>query len=332
MISNSQSDIISRIYEQRHYHARDLLAKRTEEVISVQPAIEEINDKIIDNSMRAARMSLLASDESALTELKLTNEALIDTKRQLIVKAGFPADYLENIYECPECNDTGVIRDRDGIIISKCRCYIRTVIDTFYMTPERRELLAKECFGNFDDSLYSSEESYKGSGLSCYQIMESSFANATSFCKSFDTEFKNLYISGNTGTGKTFLANCIAGYLTDRAHSVLYMSALDFFEYCRKNTFANGYEAKATEDDLDFIYTAECLILDDLGAENSSKFTNSQLFNLIEKRLLKRLPTVITSNLSPNDLKERYSERISSRILAYYQLLTMPGDDNRIKQ
>lgn len=332
MISNSQLDEISRIYESRRILAEEKKAERTEEVIKAIPAIKEINETLIENSFKALRMSFFDGNNSALDNLRSSNKILIKTKQSLLKDAGYPADYLDNVYQCPECRDTGFIKDRDGIIISRCRCYSKTVVERFYMTKERKELLNRENFQTFNTDLYANDKIDEESGISEYDTMTDSVNRALDFIEGFKNSYSNLLISGKTGTGKTFLSNCITKKLIDIGISVLYLPANDFFEYCKKSQFSQGEESKNAGDELDFITNAECLVIDDLGSEMSNSFTNNQLFVLLEKRDLKKLHTVITTNLNRTQIQKRYSDRIYSRLFAGYAYLRMPGSDNRIKQ
>ncbi len=332
MISNSQLDEISRIYESRRILAEEKKTARTEEVVKAIPAIKEINDTLIENSFKALRMSFIDGNDSALDNLRSSNRVLIKTKQSLLAGAGYPVDYLDDVYLCPECRDTGFIKDRDGVIISRCRCYTKTVIERFYMTKERKELLNRENFHTFNTDLYDTCSIDEESGISDYDTMTDSVNRALDFVDEFKNSYSNLLISGKTGTGKTFLANCIAKKLIDMGVSVLYLPANDFFEYCKKSQFSQGEESKNAGDELNFITNAECLVIDDLGSEMSNSFTNNQLFVLLEKRDLKKLHTVITTNLNRPQIQKRYSDRIYSRLFAGYSYLRMPGSDNRLKQ
>lgn len=324
MLTDSQYNTIARIYDSRRSAAMRLKDSRTNELYNADPAIKEIDDELRSGSVNAGIMAL-KGEPSALNELRTRNELLIQKKKKLIQTAGFPENYTEDVYYCPLCRDTG--KTSEG----RCGCYTKTIIEEFFLTEERRELLERENFNTINSSLYSKERIDKESGLSDYAIAGNSILSALNFSEGFGKEFQNLLITGEAGTGKTFLANCIAKKLVDNGISVLYLSAIDFFELCKKYRLAGHDDMKEAETEMNFVINAECLILDDLGAETSSASTNSQLFNCIEKRFLRKHPTVITTNLSKEDIAVRYSDRIRSRLLANYRYLKMPGDDNRMK-
>lgn len=324
MLTDLQYNAIARIYDNRRSAAMRLKDSRTDELYRADPAIKEIDDELRSGSVNAGIMAL-RGDPSALNELRGKNELLINKKKKRILAAGFPENYTDEVYCCPLCRDTG--RTAEG----RCRCYTKTIIDEFFLTKERRELLERENFNTINSSLYSKEHFDKESGLSDYTIAGNSILSALNFSENFGKEFQNLLITGEAGTGKTFLANAVAKKLIDNDISVLYLSAIDFFDLCKKYRIAGHDEIREAETEINFVLQAECLILDDLGSEASSASTNSQLFNCIEKRFLMKRPTVITTNLSKEDIAARYSDRIRSRLLANYRYLKMPGEDNRLK-
>lgn len=323
MLTDSQYNVIDRIYDARRYDAALLKESRIKELYDKCPEIKETDEEIKNNSFSAG-LNALKGNASALEGLKARNEILIQKKKRLMSEAGFPENYLEDVYSCPLCKDTG--RTNGG----KCSCYNKTIINEFFLTKERQELLERENFSTLKPELYSRERFDKESGLSEYEIAQDSIINALDFSENFGKVFKNLLITGETGTGKTFLANCINKKLNDMGVSVLYLPAIDFFELCRRYKLAQYDDMKRSETEMNFVISAECLIIDDLGTETSSASTNSQLFNCIEKRFLRKHPTIITTNLTKENIASRYSDRIRSRLLANYSYLKMPGADNRI--
>ena len=324
MLTDSQYNTISRIYDSRRSDAMRLKDSRISELYDSNPEIKEIDDELRTGSINAGILAL-KGDPAKLDALREKNDRLIEKKKKLIIEAGFPDNYLEDIYYCPVCKDTG--KTDTG----RCDCYNKTVINEFFLTDDRRELLARENFRTIDASMYSKDKIDKESGMSEYAIAQDSILSALKFTENFGNEFENLLITGDAGTGKTFLANCIAKKLIDNGVSVLYLSAVDFFDLCKKYRLAQHEDMKDAAHEMNFVINAECLIIDDLGTETGTASTNSQLFNCIEKRFLGKHPTVITTNLNKEDIAARYSDRIRSRLLANYSYLKMPGDDNRIK-
>lgn len=325
MLTDSQYNAISRIYDARRSDAMRLKDSRINELYEAVPEIKEIDDELSSGSVSAGILAL-RGNPTELNLLRRKNDGLIEKKKKLIVKAGYPENYLDDIYYCPLCKDTG--KTETG----RCECYDKTVINEFFLDADRRELLNREQFNTIKLEMYSEDVVDLETGKTERVIAQDSLISALNFTENFGKSFTNLLISGNTGTGKTHLANAIAKKLIDNGVSVLYLSATDFFELCKKLKMAQFEDYKHAETELNFVLGAECLIIDDLGTEAGTGSTHSQLFNCIEKRFLKKLPTVITTNLSKEDLGARYSDRIKSRLLSNYKYLKMPGDDNRLKR
>ncbi|NLL80421.1 MAG: ATP-binding protein [Clostridiales bacterium] len=312
-LSNTQYDSIIRTYEKKQNHNRYLLAKRREEVYEAIPSYEELEHKTAAISVEQGRR-LLSGDESALPTLHQKLQRLADDKLTLLRDAGFPGDYLEPVYDCPDCQDTGYCNGQ------KCHCFRQQMITLLYEQSNIRELLKTENF----DSL--SLEYYEGEDLNRFQ-------GAVDACKSFiytfGEQYRNLFFYGTVGTGKSFLSSCIARELIERGRLVIYFSATGLFEHLSQITF----DHKSKEDLYSFyedIYNCDLVIIDDLGTELTNAFVSSQLFSLLNERHLRKKPTLISTNLSLEELRDRYSDRIFSRITSNYELYKITGPDIRM--
>ena len=159
---------------------------------------------------------------------------------------------------------------------------------------------------------------------------EKRLRRAYSLSDNFRTEFSNILLYGDTGVGKTFLSHCIAKELIESSYSVIYFSASMLFDLLAKETFSKKEDAEA--DTHTHIYDCDLLIIDDLGSELSNAFTTSQLFTVLNERILRENSTIISTNLALEDIKAIYSERIFSRISSSYTMLRLTGDDIRIQK
>ena len=159
--------------------------------------------------------------------------------------------------------------------------------------------------------------------------MRDAFAVSKEFVRTFGQEFRNLFLYGDTGVGKTFLSNCIAKELIDSAYSVIYFTAFELFDIFAKSRFDKDTLADTM---YGYIFDCDLLIIDDLGTELTNSFIASQLFLCLNERLLKKRSTIISTNLSLESIVEIYSERIFSRITSNYTMLRLTGDDIRIKK
>ena len=331
-LTTSEYDSLLREYEQRQLDGEKELRRRKEEVAQAVPAIAEIEERIVDGSLQAARLAL-AGNTSALDALGRTNEWLINQKRQLLVGAGYPADYLERHYTCPLCKDTGteIVTNADGSETRRpCTCFRRAIIDRYYMDDGLRQRLARENFTTFDLRFYSAQRVDPATGQTYRAIAETALADAKDYADRFGSEYRNLMISGYSGVGKTFLANCIAGELLSHGYTVLYLSAFRLFEIFEHYRFGDRESSRQASLDFDNILDCDLLIVDDLGTEMSNSYTTSQLFVCLEERDREKKSTLITTNLTMDDLSKRYSERIASRLFLF-RYIKLFADDIRIQ-
>lgn len=323
-LSNSQYNTLMRAYEQKQVKSRDRLNAHFERAYAQIPELKTIDDSISKCSLEQAR-KLLNGDENALSALKEEIHSLSQKRADLLHKAGFSADYLEPSYECPDCHDTGYIGSE------KCHCFQKAAIDLFYTQSNLKGLLESENFDRFSFDYYSPNYIDKLSGQSALQLAHHAHEECNNFIHTFisDTEKNNLLIFGNTGVGKTFLTHCIARDIMQAGHSVLYLTATEFFDALLDKAFHQ------TEESLNLyeqIQECELLIIDDLGTERNTDFVISQLFVCLNDRILNQKSTIISTNLTLNEIKSNYTERTFSRISNHYKVLRLAGDDIRIQK
>jgi DNA replication protein DnaC len=169
-------------------------------------------------------------------------------------------------------------------------------------------------------------------GISPRENMQSIVNTCRDFITQFDTHARNLLFYGDTGVGKTFLTNCIARELLDTSHTVIYLTAFHLVDILQNNTFGQDDLDDSSENMFDYILDCDLLIIDDLGTELNNSFVTSQLFLCINERLGMRKSTIISTNLSLDELQNEYSERIFSRLVSNYEIMLILGDDIRIKK
>ena len=312
-LSNFQYDTIMRDYQDRQTKNRHMLDDRTQYVYRHVTGYRELTQSIASISVSQGK-KLLDGDAGALDNLRSTLSRLSAQKTDLLLQAGLPADYLDPIYDCPDCRDTGYING------SRCHCFKQAVIDLLYDQSGIRELITKE---NFDTLSY---EFFQGEDLERFQ---NTVTECKNFIKSFNSDYHNLFFYGTVGTGKSFLSGCIAKELIENGNSVVYFSAAGLFETLSRNRFdyKNSDEFRSLHEDL---YSCELLIIDDLGTEYTNNMTASLLFSLLNDRHLGRRSTIISTNLSLEDIRNRYSDRIFSRITNHYTICKFTGPDIRM--
>lgn len=320
-LKNSQYDAIMRQYAQRQYENKELLEKRRQEIFQRVPEIEMLEEMIASTSIEYAKKNL-SGDSVSMDDYHKRIEQLQSRRTALLVNYGFPVDYLELPYHCRYCKDTGFVENQ------KCRCFKQAEIDLLYSQANIKGQLKSENFEHFNDLLYSRNMTDPASGATAYEMALNALAQAKRFVHDFPN-YENLLLYGNTGVGKTFLTNCIAKALLDKCFSVLYFSATTFFETLAKNTFEQHLDEDSSSR---YILDCDLLIVDDLGTEMSNSFVLSKFFEVINERHLRRKSTLISTNLSPELLKETYNERSFSRIFGNYTIIKLIGNDIRIQK
>lgn len=321
-LSNTQYDEIVRQYNARQLHNQHIVETRIAEVYSQNARLQEIDDTISSCSISQAK-KLLEGDSCALSDLKQQIASLKEEKAALLCALGYPKDYFTPPYHCKDCRDTGYINNK------RCHCFKQAAIDLVYTQSNIKNILATENFTHFSYDYFSDEQKDPATGLSSLAGMQRAVRESHCFIDAFDDSFQNLFFYGDTGVGKTFLSNCIAKELLDSGHSVIYFTAFGLFDIFQKNVFDKNTDAIAAHQN---IFDCDLLIIDDLGTEMSNSFTVSQLFLCLNERLLRKKSTIISTNLSMNQLADTYSERTFSRVFSNYTMIKLFGDDIRIKK
>lgn len=320
--SNSQYDEIMNMYYKNQIENRALEQSRKEEVYNTIPRIEEIDRLIAVSSIDAVRSRLKKGTDTTAT-IKERNQALIAEKADLLKTHGYAADFLKPIYTCPMCKDTGRIEHE------YCSCFKQAAISLLYKQSTLDKILQVENFENFDLHYYPKESD----GIHPYTPYEnmSNILNKTkSFIETFDKEGGNLLFYGETGLGKTYLSNCIAKALLDRQHTVLYQTSIHLFEEVCGDVIMKKNQNPDSRKTYRYLYSCDLLIIDDLGTEFTNSFVSSELYDILNTRMREGKSTVISTNLNLQELTERYSDRITTRIFAEYKVYNFYGDNIRL--
>lgn len=326
MLKNLPYTKIMNDYEERRLQARHEALLRYEAIKEALPAYAALEEKIASNSIAYAKTAL-SGNTISMEQLSKENAAIIRQKEQLLLDNGFPADYLEPVYTCPDCQDTGYIGTE------KCHCLKQTIVNFLYAQSNLSSILEEENFSTFRADYYPRDWVEESTGLTPYDNILKVAEECRSFIRSFGKSAEGLLFYGNTGVGKTFLCNCIARELLDASHTVVYLTAFQLFDILEKYKFNRLPEEYASiEEKVHYILDSDLLIIDDLGTESTNSFLASQLYLCVNERLLKQKATIISTNLSLDDLNRLYSERVFSRILSNYRLLKVTGTDIRLKK
>lgn len=290
-----------------------LLTQRRQQVYAQLPEYRELDASVGATSIAHARL-LLDGDDSSLEELKRELASRAERRRILLSQAGYPPDYLEPFYDCADCRDTGYIGSE------KCHCFRQLEVTLLYEQSGIQEMIARENFDTLSTAYYEGED---------LQRFENAVAISHKFVDEFKKSYQNLLFYGTVGTGKSFLSGCIARELLSQGRAVIYFSASGLFETLARYSF----DTKSRETLYNFykdLYNSDLVIIDDLGTEITNSFVTSQLFSLLNERHLRQKATIISTNLNLEEMRDRYSDRIFSRITSNYSLCKLTGPDIRM--
>lgn len=311
-----------REYEEVRQEREALWREQKDELYKKLPKLKELDGLLAEESVLAGTKAL-EGDASALAALQDTIRSIAEQKQSILAAAGYPKDYPVLTCRCPDCKDTGFLGT------GKCHCLKQALTFALSDNGSLPKRLEKENFSTFSYSYYEDAAADPQLAITPRQNIQNVVESAKKFIQSFDSTFQNLLIYGNTGVGKTFLANCIAKELLDSAHHIVYLTAFQLFE-------AFGGHQNRTDDTAStlyrYIFDCDLLIIDDLGTELSNAFTNTSLYTCINERLNTGKSTLISTNLSLEQLRECYSERIFSRITGNYTFFKLIGKDIRLQK
>ncbi|MCC8098381.1 MAG: ATP-binding protein, partial [Eubacterium sp.] len=284
------------------------------------PRIQEIDGELLSLNVRLARLMGFTAD---MQERKRAGEALrektlslINEKASLMAEKGYPEDYLENVYVCPLCRDTGFIENE------RCSCFKALEREKMYSDSSMKSENDNETFETFSLDYYSDEINPRLK-TSERKYME----NVYNICKRFSEKPEgNMLFTGRPGLGKSFLCHAITKAVLDRGTDAVCESAFVLFDRLIKNRFGKEEDSEYK----DSIFNTPLLIIDDLGTENINSASLAELFNIINYRLINKKPVIISTNFSLSDIKQLYTERIFSRIVGEYRIVSFFGSDIRL--
>ena len=335
-MDNSLLRQILREYENKRNQKIREAEDRKKELLAINPRLMEIENELSLNSINTLK-ALMGADSkeksSLVSELKKKNAVLIKEKNAFLKELLKDNNYLNPQFDCKMCKDTGYIQ-KDGSSIM-CSCLKQRIFDIAYNKSNMGNL-DRENFSTFNIRIFSDKpdkDKYK-STISPRENINIIKEKVKNFIDNFDDpEEKNLIFTGNTGVGKTFLTNCIANELLSQGKTVLYQTAPVMFDEINDAKFGREH---AKFDLYENILNVDLLIIDDLGTEKITDTKITELFNIINTRLLnqnhKITKTIISTNLNVDELFQTYTARIGSRLAGNYRFLRFFGEDLRFKK
>ena len=323
-MANKNLENLLKSYEEKRRKSEYNLEKRKEEAYKRFPRLEEIDIEI--NKIAINKAKAILNNDDVIKELDEKAIQLKEERKEIIKKEKID---LEKKYECSICKDTGYIQKENELAVM-CSCLKQNLLNMSYNQSNLSDI-HKDTFENFNLNLFS-DDGKKSARKNIKYIKD----GCINFIENFENlETHNLLFTGNTGLGKTFMSNCIANEMLKRGKTVLYQTAPVLLENVIDNKF-NKYKNENADEFYNTILNVDLLIIDDLGAECLNTMKLSELFTILNTRILnlnnKPTKTIISTNLSIEQIFKIYEERIGSRIAGYYDIYQFFGDDLRLKK
>lgn len=307
---------------EKRQNARAQAESRMHELEDKYPDLRALNKVIAETGGRIMD-AVFSKDgkniDEKLAQIEAEHEANIGFRKQFLETYGYPSDYLDVKYDCPICSDEGY--DDNG---KMCICMKRALAFATYESSGIGRLITKQSFDNFSTKYYAPGRERDNIN----QIVD--------YCRDYAEEFssnsgENMLFCGTTGLGKTHLSTSVAKIVIDRGYDVVYETAQKIFDDFESEKFSRNYSD--TRSSLtDRYFDCDLLIIDDLGTEMSTQFTVSCLYNLINTRINNEKSMIISTNLEKEKLRERYADRITSRLFGEFSVMVFLGKDIRAQK
>ena len=306
------------VLDRRRETAQREAEQKTEELELLSPELRALNRKLSAAGLKAVQLAI-TGDQAAMGRLRDENLADQERRREILESLGSSEEALEVHYTCPVCNDTGVVGNH------YCDCFKRLVKSLQTENLNAVSPAGDSTFDNFNLAYYQGVTDPE-TGVDAYSRMGQIVSYCEAYAEDFGLSSPSLILYGNTGLGKTHLSLAIANKAIEKGFNVLYGSAHNLLSEIEKEHFGR---LKTDDSPEDNVLNADLLILDDLGAEFSTSFTVSMVYNIINTRILKGLPTIISTNLWYDEISDKYGNRVYSRIIGNYTPLEFAGRDVR---
>ena len=299
-----------------------------QELYRRQPRLRELDRAIGGTMAELAGLAIsgkpIQADGPEIADIRRRNLELQAQRAELLHTLGYEPDALDPTPACTQCGDSGWAG------AEMCTCL--------------KELCAQEQMKSLTALLnLTDEQNFDRLRLDVYSDQpwegkrspRENMKRVVTVCEGFARRFPdyplhNLLLSGGTGLGKTFLSGCIAREVSGHGYSVVYDTAISLFSTFEAKKFSRdlGQERQARDDTRRYL-NCDLLILDDLGSELTTPLAQSTLYEVVNSRLQGGKHTIISTNLSMEQIGARYTPQVVSRLAGAYQELTFYGDDIR---
>ena len=288
--------------------------------IALCPEIAKVEREMASHGADVVKAVGMGADlDEYIRNLAAANLKAQAKRKELLKAAGFPEDYLQVKYTCEICKDTGYNKE------FYCQCYRKLIRDVARQELGANSPLKKCTFNTFKVDKYPNVID-SVIGINQREHMRSNYEYCKAYAENFTTDATGLFMYGKTGLGKTHLSLAIANVVIDRGYDVYYGSIQSIMDKLEAEHFGRLPREDSIKED---ILNCDLLIIDDLGTEFTTQYTNAELYNIINSRILSSLPTIISTNLELSDIADRSSHRVASRIIGSSEAVYFCGKDIR---
>ncbi len=301
--------------------AKEAAEQRARELHKMYPELEKIDRVLSETGFKILGEAMKGRDglDERIAALKEENLELQAVRASYLESIGYPADYTAVKYECPICSDTGFVGTK------MCDCLRRALVLAGYESSGIGGLIRTQSFDSFSLDYYKrSPEEHKN--------MELILSACKNYAASFDGKNgENIFFCGTTGLGKTHLSTSVAKAVIDRGFDVVYDTAQNILSDFEFERFGRSYSDNS-DSRTEKYFGCDLLIIDDLGTEMTNQFTVACLYNIINTRINHSKSTLISTNLTQNEIRDRYSDRITSRLFGDFTVMRFVGKDIRLQK
>lgn len=292
--------------QNRRNNALKLRETRIKELKTKAPEIAMLTKKLADTNVRLchAIIGRTTDTTSIIKDIERENLATQSEIKMFLKEYGYPEDYLDFHYTCKNCKDNGSVMGVD------CECYKELLMKYAVMELNKKCNIRLDSFEDFKVEFYPDEALPNGQSIRAQMI--EAYKYCVEYAEEFDLDSPSLIFKGNTGLGKTFLSSAIAKYVTERGFSVVFDSVSNVLRCVEDERFG-----RSDKDTFSVLLNADLVILDDFGSEGTNKLHEPVLYEIINGRINKKLPMIISTNYSSDELDNKYNERIISRISSF---------------
>lgn len=313
-------DEAERELSRRRGYAADEQARRREDALTKIPELLKIENEMTQAGLSIVKAFGRPDAKKFIAGLAEKSKKAQAERKALLKAAGYPEDYLETPYKCKKCEDTGYVNGK------RCECYRNLLRQLAFAELQKNSPLSLSTFGSFNLNYYP-DEIDPLLHVNSRRKMEDIYGFCVDYARKFSKNSASLLMFGATGLGKTHLSLAIAREVINKGYAVIYGSTQNILSKLEREHFSRAGEDKGATEQM--LLDCDLLILDDLGAEFSTSFTVSTIYNIINTRLNTGLPVIISTNLSMRELEDKYTQRITSRIGGNYTILPFCGRDIR---